>query len=69
MVSSNNGISSEGSSTGINPDKAIARLLYAMLKQKSLKDVSAVHHHHLLFLFFDLNLTTFFKDRLESSRL
>ncbi|CAK7197731.1 hypothetical protein SEUCBS139899_000379 [Sporothrix eucalyptigena] len=28
-----------GTNTAINPDKAIARLLYAMLKQKSLKDI------------------------------
>ncbi|ERS95041.1 hypothetical protein HMPREF1624_08530 [Sporothrix schenckii ATCC 58251] len=40
MGSSNNGASSgESGSSGINPDKAIARLLYAMLKQKSLKDI------------------------------
>ena len=33
---------SAAATPGVNPDKAIARLLYAMLKQKSLKDVSPV---------------------------
>ncbi|CAK7267510.1 hypothetical protein SEPCBS57363_002626 [Sporothrix epigloea] len=42
MPVSNNGSSTSAGanvSTAINPDKAIARLLFAMLKQKSLKDI------------------------------
>ncbi|CAK7229183.1 hypothetical protein SBRCBS47491_007161 [Sporothrix bragantina] len=42
MPSNNNGsgdVTGSNGSTAVNPDKAIARLLYAMLKQKSLKDI------------------------------